>query len=132
MELKLFGTDEFKQELAVFFIDMGEDLNAYIWVDADGSIDITDIYRVASYCNHSVSPFYVGKDMPEEFIEDCYNKIVEMPEDQKVELLEKFNERIENQKKNEEDYKEREEYEDGIMKEWEEKKNSEDGMLWLM
>lgn len=132
MELKLLGTDEFKNEFAVFYIDNGEDLNAYIWVFEDGMVKITDIYGLARYCNHAVSPIYVGEDMPEEFIDEARKTLSELDSGKRKELVDGFNDRIEKLKGNEEMYKEREEYEDGVIKDIEEKNNVKDGMFWFM
>ena len=132
MELKVLGTDEFKNEFVVFYIDNGDDLNAYVWVYDDGDIKITDIYGLARYCNHAVSPIYVGDDMPEEFVDEARKKLSEMDSEKRKELVDGFNKRIEQLKKNEEEYKEREEYEDGCIEDIENENNVSDGMFWFM
>ena len=132
MELKLFGVDEFKDNLAVFYIDRGEDLNAYIWVRKNGGIRITDIYGVASYCNHSVSPFYVGDDVPDGFIEEAYGMIESLPDDKRKELIDQFNVRDKRLQENEEEYDERKKYEESYMRARQQEIDSGDGVLWLM
>lgn len=133
MRMKLLGTDEFKESFVVFYIDRGDYLNAYIWVYEDGPVKITDIYGLASYCNQAVSPIYVGSDMPEEFIEKSYEALEKLPEDEKKKLLDRFNERdTKRLEEDEEDYKEREEYEDGVFEEIRSKRDDPDGIVWFM
>ena len=132
MELKLLGTDEHKERFVIFYIDNGEDLNAYLWVYDNGEVWITDIYGLARYCSFSVSPIYVGDDIPEEKVEEAYERLVSLSDEEKKELIDGFNEGIEALKKNEGAYKEKEEYEDGALKDIEEGNNVEDGMFWFM
>ena len=133
MKLEYFGTDEFKDCLVVFYIDRGENPNAYVWVYEDGTIRVTGIYAVASYCNHSVSPFYVKDDVPQEFIDRAYEHLRDEGEDKLKHLLDEFiKEQNLLQQTNERDYAERKKYEDGVISHLKVVRNSEDGMLWLM
>ena len=116
--------------MVIFRIDNGGDLSAYIWVDKD--LRATDIYGLASYCNHAVEPFYVGKDMPKEKIEEAYQRLADLSEEERKELVEEFNKKMEWIKKSDEDYKERLEYEKGVMKDIEEGNGVKDGVYWLM
>jgi len=130
--MKVLGTDEFKSRFVVFYIDRGEALNAYVWVDEDGKVRITDIYGLASYCNHSVSPIYVGDDIPEDMVNKAVETLKKLPEDQIKEMLDQFNERDKEMQRDENEYREREEYEDGCIKDIEEGTGIEDGKFWFM
>lgn len=130
--MKVLGTDEFKSRFVVFYIDRGEALNAYVWVDEDGKVRITDIYGLASYCNHSVSPIYVGDDIPEDMVNKAVETLKKLPEDQIKEMLDQFNERDKEMQRDENEYREREEYEDGCIKDIEEGNGIEDGKFWFM
>lgn len=132
MELKFFGTDEFKSNLVIFYIDRGESLNAYVWVYRNGRVRVTNIYAVASYCNHSVSPFYVKEDVPQGLIDNAYETLDVLGKEEREKLLQEFNHWEEMISQNEKEYAEREEYEDGVIEELEKKRNSEDGLFWLM
>lgn len=132
MKLELLGVDETKDELAIFYIDRGEDLNAYIWSYVDGYVDITDIYGMERYCRHSVSGIYVGEDMPKELIEKAYENIKNMPEEELKEKLDAFNERDKQLKQDEERYREREEYEDACIGDIKNGEFGEDGLYWFM
>ena len=132
MDLKVLGTDEFKSRFVVFYIDRGETMNAYVWVDEGGRVRITDIYGLASYCNHAVSPIYVGNDIPEDMVNRAIETLKNMPADQMKEMLEGFNERDKELQEAEERYKEREEYEDACIKDIEEGNGIEDGKFWFM
>ena len=130
MELVPFATDEFKEGFVIFKIDNGEDLNAYVWVD-DRGVRITDIYGLASYCNHAVSPLFVG-EIPDEMVEKAKESLSALDAEKRKKLIDGFNEKIDRLKENEERYKEREEYEDGVIKDIEEGNNVKDGLFWLM
>lgn len=132
MELKLLGTDSDKDWFAIFYIDRGEDLNAYIWSYADGEVKITDIYGMERYCRHAVDGIYVGDDMPQEFIERAYDIIKNYPKDKMQEMLDEFNESDEEGKKHEELYREREEYEDECIADIKSGKCDENGMYWFI
>ena len=130
--MKVLGTDEFKSRFVVFYIDRGETLNAYVWVDEDGKVRITDIYGLASYCNHAVSPIYVGADIPEDMVNKAIETLKKLPDDKVNEMLGQFNERDKELQGDEERYKEREEYEDACIKDIEEGNGVEDGKFWFM
>lgn len=130
--MKVLGTDEFKSRFVVFYIDRGETLNAYVWVDEDGNVKITDIYGLASYCNHAVSPIYVGDDIPEDMVNKAIETLKKLPDDKVDEMLDQFNERDKELQGDEERYKEREEYEDACIKDIEEGNGVEDGKFWFM
>lgn len=132
MELKLFGVDEFKDYLAIFYIDRGDDLNAYVWVYENGYIRISDIYAVASFCNHSVSPLYVGNDMPTDLVDKAYDYLAALSGEECKKLIDRFNERDQEMREDEDKYDERKEYENAILKDLKSKADSEDGKLWLM
>lgn len=132
MKLELFGVDSDKTEFVVFYLDRGEELNAYVWVYENKKVRITGIYALESYCAHTVEPFYVGPDMPEELIENAYETLKSMGKDDLSKLLEKFNAQDAQLKENEEDYAEREAYEDGVLKDLRDGNYDEDGMMWLM
>lgn len=132
MKLELLGTDESKEWFAIFYIDRGEDLNAYIWSYADGEVRITDIYGMERYCRHSVSGIYVGDDMPQEIIDKAYENIRNLPKEKMEEMLEYFNESDERMKENEEAYREREEYEDDCIADIKSGKHDENGMYWFI
>ena len=128
--MKPFATDEFKNEFVIFRIGDGDKYGAYVWVYDDGLVRVTDIYGLASYCNHSVSPIYVGEDIPEELIDKAYDRLSELTDGEKKELIEGFNEKIERIK--EKGDSEREEYEEGVLKDIREGNNVQDGLFWLM
>lgn len=128
--MKPFATDEFKNEFVIFRIGDGDEYGAYVWVYDDGLVRVTDIYGLASYCNHSVSPIYVGEDIPEELIDKAYDRLSELTDGEKKELIEGFNEKIERIK--EKGDTEREEYEEGVLKDIREGNNVQDGLFWLM
>ena len=128
--MKPFATDEFKNEFVIFRIGDGDKYGAYVWVYDDGLVRVTDIYGLASYCNHSVSPIYVGEDIPEELIDKVYDRLSELTDGEKKELIEGFNEKIERIK--EKGDSEREEYEEGVLKDIREGNNVQDGLFWLM
>ena len=131
MNLVPFAMDEFKDYFVIFKVDNGDDLNAYLWVYDDGNAKLTDIYGISSYCNHAVSPIYVG-EIPEEQIEEATAKLEEISGDKKKELVDGFNQRMEQLASNEEMYDERKEYERGVLKDIEEGKNVKDGLFWFM
>ena len=128
MTLEFLGTDSTKEWFAIFYIDRGEDLNAYIWSYEDGDVRITDIYGMERYCRHSADGIYVGDDVPQEFIEKTYDNIKNLPADQLSKMLEEFNERDEKNREDEEEYREREEYEDECIADIKSGKHDEDGL----
>ena len=131
MELVPFAMDEFKDYFVIFKIDNGEDLNAYLWVYDDGKAKLTDIYGLASYCNHAVSPIYVG-ELPEEQIEEAIEKLNDISPDEKKKMVEQFNKRIEELSGNEELYDERKKYEEDALRDIENGIGVENGMFWFM
>jgi len=130
MELIPFAMDEFKDYFVIFKIDNGDDLNAYLWVYDDGSAKLTDIYGMASYCNHAVSPIYVG-EIPEDQIEEAMQKLNEVSAEEKKDMVDQFNKRIEQLSSNEELYDERKKYEEGVLKDIEDGNGVKDGMFWF-
>ena len=133
MKIKLLGTDEFKENFVAFYINRGDYLNAYIWVYEDGRVRITDIYGMASYCNQALSPIYVGSEMPEDFVGKASEVLKGMEKEKMDKLLDRFNKRDEELREHdEESYKEREEYEDGVFEEIRAKREDPDGAVWFM
>ena len=130
MKIEPFAMDEGREGMVIFRIDNGDDLSAYIWVDED--VRATDIYGLASYCNHAVEPFYVGEDMPKDKIDEAYQRLADLSDEERQELVEEFNKKMEWAKRNEEGYKERLDYEKGVLKDIEEGNNVKDGLFWLM
>lgn len=124
-----FATDEFKDFFVIFRIDNGDELGAYVWVYENGMVKVTDIYGLASYCNHSVSPINVG-EIPEDMVEMAYKRLSELDEEEKKELFSGFNERVEEGRKH--DDSEKREYEAGVLKDIREGKNVNDGLYWFM
>ena len=133
MKFELLGVDEFKDDFAVFYIDRGELLNAYIWVYSGGKVRVTDIYGLASYCRHAVSPIYVGRDMPEELIRAAREKLEGLSVEEFDSFLSDFSEKDKMRLEHgAEDYKERQAYEAGTFEEIMAKRADPDGMMWFM
>ena len=129
--MRVFAMDEERMNFVIFCIDREDDLNAYVWIDPDGgSKQITDIYGLCAYCRQTTNPLFVGSEMPQDMIDGAYEVLGKMSDEEKNEILEKFNEHY--KKYSDEEYDERKEYEEEMMREIENMDDKKYGVMYFM